>query len=179
MSTEKKERFVLRVLLAWNVDGEQKWLGEQARSGWHVRSVHPFGYTFEQGAPAEVAYRLDVGPRRGDRTEYLGLFGDAGWEAVGRRGMFDLFRKPEGRGETPEIHTDPHSLIAMYERVIVLTVVMTIAMALLIPGSLQRFDGSVARWIMLGLQTLLAATFAFGAVRTLVVINRIKRQGHK
>lgn len=173
---EQKKR-VFRVMLAWNDQKEQRWLSEQARAGWHVERMGLVGYTLIKGTPAEIAYRLDVGPPRGDRTEYLGLFRDAGWEHVGCRGIWHLFRKPVVDGDVPEIHTDPESRIAMYRRLLGISTLMMLAMVLQIPGGLSHVDGSTARWVMLGVQVLLASTFAYGTLRMMLAINRLRKHG--
>ena len=36
MSAERKTRTVVRMLMAWNDEKEQRWLEEQERSGWHL-----------------------------------------------------------------------------------------------------------------------------------------------
>jgi len=172
-----KRKRVFRVMLAWNDRKEERWLTEQAKAGWHVERMGLIGYTLVQGPPADMAYRLDVGPAHGDRTEYLGLFRDAGWEHVGRRGIWHLFRKPVLGREVPEIHTDPQSRISMYRRLLGVSTLMMLAMVLQIPGGLSRADGSTARWMMLWLQILLAGTFAYGSVRMLLAVNRLRKHG--
>jgi hypothetical protein len=178
-STTKR---VFRFMLAWNDEKEQAWLEQQAREGWHVRTVRGYGYTLEKGPAAEVAYRLDVTPAaRSDREEYLGLFRDAGWEHVGRRGLFHVFRKPVVPGETMEIHTDPQSRVAAYQRVVAFAGLMVVAMMLQLSATL--LNGRTARpldVVILGMQVLLVACFSYGTVRMLLLISRVRNtQPHR
>jgi hypothetical protein len=119
MSSAVNARNVVRFFLPWRDEAEGSWLEQQERSGWHLEAVRPWGYRLVRGAPAEVAYRLDmVPPRRSDRPEYFGLFRDAGWEHVGCRGLWQVFRKPVVDGVIPEIHTDSASRIGTSRRLI-------------------------------------------------------------
>lgn len=179
MSVENTTKTVVRALLAWNDEKEERWLAEQERCGWHLKAVRCFGYTFEKATPADVAYRLDLGPSaRRDRGEYFGLFQDAGWEHVGARGLWQYFRKPVVDGQVQEIYTDPESRIAKYRRVIALLVVM---LSVLVTQTAPRLatgpsSASLARYpAILVLQILLIAVLAYGIVRLLMVISKLKR----
>jgi hypothetical protein len=179
MSGEKTTKRVFRMMMAWNDQKEEAWLSEQARSGWRMTSVNAFGYTFERGAPEEVAYRLDWGPGcRRDQSEYLSIFRDSGWEYMGRRGRWSIFRKPVVGGVVPEIYTDPQSRIRMYQRVMGFFGAFLAIMAAQIgpqisreasPANLGRFP-----WVM-AIYAVLIAFFLYGMVRMLLVIRRLRK----
>jgi hypothetical protein len=176
--SESRTKTVFRMLMAWNDEREQRWLAEQERAGWRLRRVRAFGYTFEQAPPAEAAYRLDFGPPPRERAEYLALFRDAGWENLGRRGLWYFFRKPVTGDVVPEIYTDAASRIAMYRRVAAFMAVMLLSLVLQIAPRLASEGGT--GWAshspaFLTLQLLLAAVFAYGLVRLLLVISRLRR----
>ena len=104
---------------AWNDDKEEAWLRQMAQQGWHLSQVgFPSFYTFEQGAPRDVAYRLDFFTGGKDKADYLqilqrcrlgpcrrirllAVFPQAG---RGRRSARDLQRQ---RVEDPEIPACP------------------------------------------------------------------------
>jgi hypothetical protein len=178
VSVDESTRTVVRIMMPWQDQREERWLAEQARSGWQLRAVHLLGYTLERVQPAEVAYRLDFLPRRGhDREEYLGLFQDAGWEYVGKRGFWQFFRKPVLDGVVPQIYTDPQSRIAMYRRVVGL---LGMLLALMISQTAPRLSlppraGSALNPIILTIQTALIVLFSYGIVRLLLVISGLKR----
>ena len=179
MSGEKTTKRVFRMMMAWNDQKEERWLSEEARSGWQMKSVNPFGYTFERGAPEDMAYRLDWGPGcRGDQSEYLSIFRDSGWEYMGRRGRWNIFRKPVVGGVEPEIYTDPQSRIAMYRRVMAFMGLFLAIMATQMgpqisrgasPANLGRFP-----WVMT-IYGVLIAFFLYGMVRMLLVIRRLRK----
>jgi hypothetical protein len=179
MNGEKTTKRVFRMMMAWNDQKEERWLSDQARSGWHMNSVNAFGYTLERGAPADVAYRFDWGPGcRRDPSDYLSLFRDSGWEYMGRRGRWNIFRKAVVGGVVPEIYTDPQSRIAMYQRVMGF---MGLFLAIIVtqmgpqisreasPPNLGRFP-----WVMT-IYGVLIAFFLYGMVRMVVVIRRLRR----
>ena len=102
----------------WQDEQEEEWLRALALKGLHLRSSDGAGfYTFEQGQPAEIAYRLDYNTlEKKDKEQYLQLFRDAGWEHVGEMNGWQYFRKPVADGESEEIFTDNESKIQKYKR---------------------------------------------------------------
>jgi hypothetical protein len=170
------------MFMAWNDEKEERWLSEQERSGWHLKVVRCFGYTLERATPADVAYRLDVGPSaRHDREEYFGLFRDAGWEHVGTRGLWHIFRKPVVNGQVPEIYTDPESRLAKYRRLMAL---MGVFLAVLATQTAPRVAGNgqsaIARYpAILIVQVLAMAVFVYGITRLALVIRKLKRSQGK
>jgi Protein of unknown function (DUF2812) len=180
MSGERTRKTVFRMLWAWNDEKEGRWLAEQEKSGWRLSSVGYFGaYTFERAVPADVAYRLDFGPpARSDRDEYFALFRDAGWEHVGTRGPWQYFRKAAVDGHAPEIYTDPQSRIAMYRRVVALSIVMFAMVATITAHNLATRGSILDRHPgFLVLYVLLMSVFGYASVRLLLIIGRLKR-GH-
>jgi|WetSurMetagenome_2_1015567.scaffolds.fasta_scaffold08944_8 hypothetical protein len=179
MNGEKTTKRVFRMMMAWNDQKEERWLSDQAKSGWHMTSVNAFGYTFERGAPADVAYRFDWGPGcRRDQSEYLGIFRDSGWEYMGRRGRWNIFRKPVVGGVVPEIYTDPQSRIRMYQRVIgFLCAFFAIMVGQMVPQiSREASPANLGRfpWVMT-IYCVLTAFFLYGIVRMVFVIRRLRR----
>jgi hypothetical protein len=180
MREGRTTRTVVRALLPWSDVKHEEWLTEQARSGWHLRTVHAWGYTFERGNPEDVAYRVDIAPRcRTDRSEYLGLFRDAGWEHVGTRGLWQIFRKPATGGEVPEIHTDPRSRIVMYQRLAAFLAMMGIALVVQVIPQASRIaaapDRASYRAVLI-IQVALLAVFLYALVRVALTVNRLKKR---
>ncbi len=179
MNGEKSTKRVFRMMMVWNDQREERWLSEQAREGWHMTSVNAFGYSFERGAPADVAYRFDWGPGcRRDQSEYLGIFRDSGWEHMGRRGRWNIFRRPVVGGVIPEIYTDPQSRIAMYQRVMAfMGLFLAIVVTQMGPQiSREASSDTLGRfpWV-LTIYGVLVAFFLYGMVRMLFVIRRLRK----
>jgi hypothetical protein len=104
---------------AWQDDKEEQWLGEMARQGLHLNRPGIFGqYSFTQGKPQEVVYRLDFITSARKKEDYYQLFKDSGWEHVGELGGWQYWRKAMQEGVTPEIFTDADSKIQKYRRLL-------------------------------------------------------------
>lgn len=165
---------VFRWFWAWNDEQEEAWLTDRARQGWHLREPGVFGfYTFEQGAPRNVVYRLDFKTAGKDKEEYLQLFADAGWEHVGEMSGWQYFRKEAPEGETPEIYTEKSSKIHEYQRLLFFLVIFLPIYSV----TLSRVgSGSSGLWkalsLVLGLFVLL---YAYAIVRIFLRILQLKK----
>jgi hypothetical protein len=108
-----------RVFWTWQDEEEEAWLREMAQQGWHLLKPGLLGYyTFQEGEPSDMVYRLDYIPGKFDHEEYLLLFADAGWEFVGEMWGWQYFRKEALAGEEPQIFTDPESKIQKYRHLL-------------------------------------------------------------
>ena len=104
----------------WAHEDEQQeaWLRSMARHGWHLKGVNALSlWTFTQGEPADVAYRVDFFTIK-STAEYCRLFQDAGWERAAEIGGSHYWRKRVVDGREPEIHTDTQSKIAKFQRML-------------------------------------------------------------
>ena len=90
MTTTKKFHW----FWAWEDEKEEAWLREMSQKGQHFRSVSPPStYIFEKGEPIDYVYRLDYFTNRKDRSNYLQIFQDAGWDYKGEMGGWQYFRQ--------------------------------------------------------------------------------------
>lgn len=114
MTNEIKYTHRIAPCPAYDVAGTEQWLTDMARRGLHLA---PDGFalgivSFERGEPLEVRYRLEAIPKQGffddsDRPddEAVELAAEYGWDYVGRRGEFFVYRT-EGE-DARELNTDP------------------------------------------------------------------------
>lgn len=165
-------------------DQEQEaWLGAMAARGLHLVRAGAFGiWTFRRGAPAEVAYRTDF-KSIAHGADYRQLFHDAGWELAGTMGACQYWRKPIVDGRVPEIHTDPQSKIAKFQRMLVFLFFMLMPMMLTsFPMMLKQLSN------LQGLQLLpisvmaciciVLLLYAYTIVGLLVRIRSLRGSGH-
>ncbi|MFZ6873805.1 DUF2812 domain-containing protein [Undibacterium sp. Di27W] len=112
---------------AWEDEQEQLWLQDMASQGWHFKKRNMLGiYSFIQGQPAQLAYRLDYVPvtkwNVPDVVEpddsYQQLLIDAGWEHVFETSGWQYWRMPVKQGQIPEIYTDAASKQMKYKRLL-------------------------------------------------------------
>ena len=101
---------------AWDLEGMESWLSDLASEGLHFqKDSFLLGFaSFDAGAPRAIRYRLEPGRRKlsslgpGDDSpegEALELHEAQGWEYVGRRGQFFIYRSEDP--EAPEPDTEP------------------------------------------------------------------------
>ncbi|MCX6559228.1 MAG: DUF2812 domain-containing protein [Candidatus Aminicenantes bacterium] len=177
---DKNTKTVIRTFNAWNDSKEEAWLQAQARRGWHLEAIKGLGYHFRRGKPEDVTYRLDFqsGGGKFDKTEYLGLFRDAGWEYVCRFGAWYFFRTPTGKGTPPEIHTDVASRAAKYRRLLLLMLIgliCSIPVASSFFGPLRWHNDSGIWIVFRGLQVGAIAFFAYGVIRLIMLVSKLKK----
>jgi len=98
---------------------EQEYLREMHKSGWKLVRVKWTFYTFESCTPEDVIYQLDYHQEIGDKTEYLMMFFDCGWEYIQDMMGYSYFRKPAAQmtGSETGIFCDRESRMAMWNRV--------------------------------------------------------------
>ncbi len=99
---------------AYDVEGTERWLGDMAARG---LLLAPDGFflgfaTFERRAPCAARYRLEAVPKIGmfdesdaPAAEAVDLAAEYGWEYIGRRGEFYIYRT--AREDARELNTDP------------------------------------------------------------------------
>jgi len=100
---------------------EQEWLRKMHNEGWRlVDAWLPGIYRFKECLTEDVIYQLDYNPEgRAERSEYIQMFHDCGWEYITDMAGYSYFRKPVSEmGENEEeIFCDDASKMDMMERV--------------------------------------------------------------
>ena len=172
--TGPETKRVFHLFGAWNDSKEEAWLRRMAKEGWHLEKIGPFTHRFRKGEPADIVYRMDFQVGKFDQKEYFGIFRDAGWEYLGRSGVFYYFRTPAGGGN-PEIFTDKASRIAKYQRILLLMFILLIPLFNTSTNVLAR-HGSGTFWIIIrAVQAVVTLFLVYGLVRILVQIGRLKK----
>ncbi len=172
-----------RIFFAWQDEKEAQWLREMAKSGLHFER-YVFGvYTFRRGTPEDMIYQLDFYfERNSDKSEYLQLFSDSGWELADEFSGWHYFRKPYRSGESIKIYTDKESLIQKYRKLLLFLIISggpSIYFAFIWPslslaehGLLNRPGFSIIRIIL----TLVAVMVLFSILRVLLLIRHLKKE---
>ena len=117
MSRTKKE---FKYFTIAQYEQEQDYLSEMHRNGWKlVKITYPGFYFFEECEPEDVVYQLDFNAEGiADKTEYIQIFEDGGWEHLFEFVGYSYFRKKrEGEQEDDSIFTDMASRVDMMKRV--------------------------------------------------------------
>ena len=84
---------------------EEQFLRDQHREGWSLRRyLLPGFYLFDRCEPRDTVYRLDFGQAaKWEKTEYLKMYRDYGWEYLFEVNGFSYFRKPSDGAEDEDI----------------------------------------------------------------------------
>lgn len=127
---EKKS--VYRIFTIADYDREALYFREMHAKGWKLRKVSysillfAVKYSFEKCQPEQVSYQLDFYPMRtSERTSYLQLFKDCGWEHITDFNGFSYFRKAHSEIESDaefEIYNDATGKLDMVKRILIMRV---------------------------------------------------------
>lgn len=99
---------------------EEVWLNKQHLKGWKfVSFVPPCFYKFEKCEPENVVYQLDYNQEGlKEKTDYIQIFEDCGWEYITDSVGYSYFRKSASQMNGPEeIFCDDQSRMDMIRRV--------------------------------------------------------------
>lgn len=149
---------------------EQEWLRSQHQNGWKLcNATLPCFYTFEKCEPEDVVYQLDYNQEgREEKSEYVQLFLDCGWEYITDMAGYSYFRKPVSQmmGETEEIFCDDASRMDMIGRVYKgkMIPLLVVFLAVIIPqmflqGSIQHLANQILFWVYVALFLLYVRVF--------------------
>ena len=152
-----------------------------SQAGYHLSSIGlPGFYEFTLGKPVSYVYRMDYQLfHKKDRTEYLQLFKDAGWEYLGEMSAWQYFRKEAVPGALTEIYTDADSKIAKNKRIITYMSIFCLILAVLavnIPGGILKNE-SYPWWSYIPLAIVISVItlLLYAIVRLVFRIRQLNR----
>ena len=148
-----EKKIVYRIFTIADYDREALYFREMHAKGWKLRKVSysillfAVKYTFEKCQPEQVSYQLDFYPmEKSERTSYLQLFKDCGWEHITDFNSFSYFRKAHSEIESNvefEIYNDAAGKLAMVNRILRLRLVpVLLLLAIHIPFLLKLLNRS-------------------------------------
>lgn len=184
---ESKVLFRLWTITDYEI--EEQFLTEQHRAGWKFRRyVLPGFYFFDKCTPEEVVYRLDFDQaERGEKTEYLQLYRDYGWEYLFEVNGFSYFRKPvEPAEEDLEIFSDNYSRLEMVQRIFKRRMVplLVVFLCCVMPQLLLQVSQSireeyVAAKVLAGIFLVLFVVYVCLFIHCGIGIRRLKKKYEK
>ena len=150
-----EEKIVYRIFTIADYEREALYFREMHAKGWKLRKVSysillfAVKYTFEKCQPEQVSYQLDFYPmEKSERSSYLQLFKDCGWEHITDFNSFSYFRKAHSEIESNvefEIYNDAAGKLAMVNRILRLRLVpVLLLLAIHIPFLLKLLNRSNA-----------------------------------
>ena len=166
-----EKKIVYRIFTIADYEREALYFREMHAKGWKLRKVSysillfAVKYTFEKCQPEQVSYQLDFYPmEKSERTSYLQLFKDCGWEHITDFNSFSYFRKAHSEIESNvefEIYNDAAGKLAMVNRILRLRLVpVLLLLAIHIPFLLKLLNRSNAydlwKFLVVGLDVFLS-----------------------
>lgn len=157
---------------------QEQWLRTKAGEGLHLYKPATFcGWTFKNGAPEDVAYRIDY--QSAKSPLYRDLFEDAGWECVGDSFGWHYWRKAVVNGKAEEIFTDNASKIEKYRRVLIMLALAIMPLTLVMFGQgPANFFGAlspITRILFSATIVLVFPIYVYGTVRLYKRIRTLRR----
>ena len=148
-----EKKIVYRIFTIADYEREALYFREMHAKGWKLRKVSysillfAVKYTFEKCHPEQVSYQLDFYPmEKSERSSYLQLFKDCGWEHITDFNSFSYFRKAHSEIESDaefEIYNDAAGKLAMVNRILRLRLVpVLLLLAIHIPFLLKLLNRS-------------------------------------
>ncbi len=166
-----EKKIVYRIFTIADYEREALYFREMHAKGWKLRKVSYsillfiVKYTFEKCQPEQVSYQLDFYPmEKSERTSYLQLFKDCGWEHITDFNSFSYFRKAHSEIESNaefEIYNDAAGKLAMVNRILRLRLVpVLLLLAIHIPLLFMLLDRSntfdLWKFLVVGLDIFLS-----------------------
>ena len=166
-----EKKIVYRIFTIADYEREALYFREMHAKGWKLRKVSysillfAVKYTFEKCHPEQVSYQLDFYPmEKSERTSYLQLFKDCGWEHITDFNSFSYFRKAHSEIESDaefEIYNDATGKLAMVNRILGLRLVpVLLLLAIHIPLLFMLLDRSntfdLWKFLVVGLDVFLS-----------------------
>ena len=147
-----EKKIVYRIFTIADYEREALYFREMHAKGWKLRKVSysillfAVKYTFEKCQPEQVSYQLDFYPmEKSERTSYLQLFKDCGWEHITNFNGFSYFRKAHSEIESDaefEIYNDMAGKLDMVKRILIMRMLpILILFSALLPVFLQFVSG--------------------------------------
>lgn len=147
-----EKKIVYRIFTIADYEREALYFREMHAKGWKLRKVSysillfVVKYTFEKCQPEQVSYQLDFYPMKtSERTSYLQLFKDCGWEHIIDFNGFSYFRKLHSGIESDtefEIYNDATGKLAMVKRILIMRMLpILLLFSALIPIFLKYLSG--------------------------------------
>ena len=158
---------------------EQDWLRSMHKQGWKLKKVSWAFYTFESCRPEDVVYQLDFQNELTNKTEYLQMFFDCGWEYIQDMMGYSYFRKPASEMNGEEgIFCDHESRMAMWDRVFKgrVRVLLIMLVCIIIPQLIIQSNNPVAGGFFVGVFVALLVMYLVMLIRFAKRYNQAKNK---
>ena len=153
-----EKKIVYRIFTIADYEREALYFREMHAKGWKLMKVSysillfVVKYTFEKCQSERVSYQLDFYPmEKSERSSYLQLFKDCGWEHITDFNSFSYFRKAHSEIESAaefEIYNDAAGKLAVVKRILTMRMLPILLLFLALLPVFSKFvtGGSSFSW---------------------------------
>lgn len=174
------KRVIHKLFFAWDFDKEEKWLNEMSAKGLQLTDIGLCRYAFEEGAPGEYVYRMELlnnWPTHPESVQYIRFLEETGAEQVGSLMRWVCFRNKAGQGDF-DLFSDIDSRIKHLNRIILLLGVVGIAN---VPSGIFQIMSYASHGFPINLWAgvfvlFLSAFILYGCARLLLKKHRLQKE---
>ena len=165
-----------KVFFAWSYEQEENWLNQMSAKGLQLVSVGFCKYVFEDGAPGEYNYRLELLenlPSHPESIAYIRFLEEAGIEQIGTYFRWVYFRRKATDGAF-DLYSDLESRIKHYRRILML-------LAAIMPLTIINAVNMIihpwpSTWPLSLITSALAVLVGTGVVKMIKKIRRLTKE---
>lgn len=164
--------------LFFDYEKEERWLNKMSALGLHCIDFTFGRYLFEEGAPGEYTYRielLDKMPSHPESRAYIKFLEDAGIECVATHLRWVYFRQKTADGPF-EIYSDYNMKIAHYKRICWLIGVFAAVNLLIGSANMIRFVNKGLPVAVSALNLAVGLIFTYFFALYLLRIRKLKKE---
>ncbi|MEN6435709.1 MAG: DUF2812 domain-containing protein [Anaerolineaceae bacterium] len=163
------KRVVHKLFWAWDFEKEEQWLNKMSDMGLQLSDVSLGRYVFEEGAPGEYKYKLqmlDNMPNTVESQQYIKFCEETGAEHIASWMRWVYFRK-NSDGKEFELFSDIDSRIKHIRGILTFLLVIGIAEFLILLSNLNNLFHyrEPAFVIIVGLLFVVTMVIIYGAIR--------------
>lgn len=162
----------------WDFDKEEKWLAEMSAKGMQLVDIGYCRYTFEEGAPNEYDYRLELLedlPTVQNSIEYIRFMEETGAEYLGSVNRWVYFRKRHTE-QGFDLFSDLDSRLKHVQRILLLASILTIVESFALLTFVPIADQSPFYWVGVALLGALTLFLVFGLSKILGIYRALQQE---
>lgn len=168
-----------KIFFAWQHEKEEAWLNQMSAMGLQLVGVNFPRYTFEEGAPGEYAYRLELlehWPGAPESAAYIRFLEETGVEHIGSVLRWVYFRKKVADGPF-DLYSDIDSRLRHYGRIRLMLGVVGVANLPLVTRNIcHYFEHHITVVLVLSLlQLLMIGVLFYGVFNISRKVARLKK----
>lgn len=168
-----------KVFFAWSFEKEEKWLNNMSARGMQLIDFGFCKYIFEEGAPSEYTYRIELLkqlPIHNESTSYIRFLEETGVEYIGSYFRWVYLRMKSNDGEF-DLFSDIDSQIKHLNRILTLFLcILPLEISSLGLNISTALMGSIPNLVCACLLALILIFLSIGTFNLYIKIRKLKKE---